>query len=408
MRGSDDSSRPAIRMRGAARAPRPRNGGRAVTPAAARPTAVILLAGKSQRTWPLTADFPKPLLPLWGRPLTERVLDQLQGVVDTAVLVVGYQKERILAHFGETYRGIRLAPVVQEQARGTADALRVAAGVISGPVLVLNGDDFYHHDDLARVAQHPQAILCKEASDPWNRATVTVTDDDWLVDVEEKPPEAKPWQLSSVGAYSLAREDLDHLGDVRESVRGELELPDLIRILTRSPGVRAVRARRPWIPLTYPWDVIGRIVPLFGGDPPGEGARALGFETATGAMGEGAVFLGKGASVHPQARLRGPVELGADARVGAGAIVERAVLMEGARVGERALVRDSVLGPRASVGEGARLLSGPVERIRVLGHTARVGVPVVGACLGARASVAAGSETPPGILLGPGEHFGSG
>lgn len=376
-----------------------------MTAGASRPTAVILLAGRSQRTWPLTADFPKPLLPLWGRPLTERVLDQLRGVVDTAVLVVGYQKERILDHFGTRYAGIRLVPVEQKSARGTADALRVAAAAVRGPVLVLNGDDFYHHDDLARLSEHPTAILCKEASDPWNRATVTVTEDDWLVDVQEKPPAARPWELSSVGAYSLRREDLDHLGEVRESVRGELELPDLIRILARSPGVRAVRARRPWIPLTYPWDVIGRIVPLFGGDPPGEGARALGFETSAGEMGEGAVFVGEGASVHPDARLVGPVELGAGARIAAGAVVERAVLMEGASVGAGAIVRDSVLGRGASIGEGARLLSGPVERIQVLEHTARVGVPVVGACLGAGASVAAGAETPPGTLLGPAERF---
>ena len=167
-----------------------------------------------------------------------------------------------------------------------------------------------------------------------------------------------------------------------------------------------MRARRPWIPLTYPWDVIGRIVPLFGGDPPGAGARALGFATSTGRMGEGALFLGDGAAVHADARLRGPVELGAGARIAAGAVVERAVLMEGARVGEGAIVRDSVLGRGAAVGAGARLRSGPVERVQVLRHTARVGVPAVGACLGANAVVAAGSETPPGTLLGPGERFG--
>ena len=330
-----------------------------------RPTAVILLAGKSERTWPLTADFPKPLLPLWGRPLTERVLDQLDGIVDTAVLVVGYQKERILAHFGTKYRGIRLVPVEQERARGTADALRVARAVVGGPVLVLNGDDFYHHDDLARVTQHPQAILCKEASDPWNRATVTVTDDDWLVDVEEKPPEAKPWQLSSVGAYSLAREDLDHLGEVRESVRGELELPDLIRILARSPGVRAVRAQRPWIPLTYPWDIIGRIVPLFGGDPPGAAARALGFETSSGQMGEGAIFLGEGASVHPDARLRGPVELGAGARIDAGASVERAVPTRRSTGDASRLNRPASRGSALRFGRNGTWCGGPDRRGRV-------------------------------------------
>ena len=370
-----------------------------------RPTAVILLAGKSERTWPLTADYPKPLLPLWGRPLTERVLDQLQGVVDTAILVVGHGKERILRHFGDRRGRVRLVPVEQEIARGTADALRVAAAAVTDRVLVINGDDFYHADDLARLAEHPTAILCQEATDPWNRATVTLTEGDWLADVVEKPPEALPGALCSIGAYSLTREDLDHLGEVGESTRGELELPDLIRILIRVRGVKAVRARRPWIPLTYSWDLIGRIVPLFAGDPPWDQARALGFETTGGRPEEGALFLAAGAGVHGDARLCGPVELGRGATIAAGARVERTVLLEGARIGASALVRDSVLGPGASVGAGAELRSGPVERVAVQGHDARVGVPLVGAYLGAGASVPPGAVTPPGTLIAPGTRF---
>ena len=367
---------------------------------------MILLAGESRRTWPLTADFPKPLLPMWGRPLTERVLDQLRGIVDTAVLVVGYRKERILAHFGGSYRGIRLVPVEQRQARGTADALRVAASVLETRALVINGDDYYHGEDLARVAALPTAILCQEASDPWNRATVSVSADGWLTDLEEKPPDAPAGALSSIGAYSLSREDLGHLGEVGESIRGELELPDLIRILIRVQGVRAVRARRPWIPLTYPWDLIGRIVPLFlHGDPPGAGARALGLRTTGGRQGIGARLVGQSAAIHATARLEGPVELGPGASIGAGARVERAVLLAGARIAAGAVVQDSVFGPDASVGRGARVRSGPVRRIRVQGQVARVGVPAVGACLGRGARIAAGAVAAPGLLLGPGERF---
>ncbi len=376
-----------------------------MTPGGSRPTAVLLVAGKSKRAWPLTAEIPKPLLPLWGRPLLERVLDQLRGIVDTAVLVLGYQKDRILEHFGEQYRGIRLVPVVQRRARGTADALRIAASAVDNRVLVLNGDDFYHGEDLARLAEPETAILCREVSDPWSRATVTVAGDDQLVDIVEKPPGARPGALCSIGAYSLAREDLDHLGEVGESIRGELELPDLIRILIRLGRVKVVRARRPWIPLTYPWDIIGRIVPLFGGDPPGEGARALDFETSSGEFGGEAVWVADGASVHPAAKLSGPVGVGPGAMIGAGAQVERTVLLDGARIGRSALVQDSVLGPGAVVGDGARLVSGPVERIRVLRHLARVEAPRVGACLGARASVAPGGVTLPGALLAPGARF---
>lgn len=390
--------------------PRPEGAPDGALPRAAhpKPVAVILLAGRSLRTWPLTAELPKPLLPLWGRPLTERVLEQLQGVVDTAILVVGYRKERILAHYGDRFGSIRLVPVEQRSPRGTADALRAAAPLVADRALVINGDDFYHRDDLARAAARRCAILVKEATDPWNRATVSVTPDDFLIEVVEKPPQARPGELSSIGAYSLAREDLAHLGEVGESVRGELELPDLIRILIRTRGVEVVRSRRPWLPLTYAWDLIGRVVPLFEEDG-GEGAAALGLETGSPRPNhEGPVYLAEGARIHPEARIFGPVALGEGAVVAAGAVVRRAVLLAGARIGENAVVEDSVLGAGAVVGRGAELRSGPVERIRVLEHEARVGVPRVGAGLGDRARVPEGEVVPPGTLLPPGEAAAAG
>ena len=381
--------------------PRPGAGSR-TPPANAGTVAVILLAGRSLRTWPMTAELPKPLLPLWGRPLTERVLEQLQGVVETAILVVGYRKERILAHYGDRFGSIRLVPVEQTSPRGTADALRAAAPFVEDRALVINGDDYYHHDDLERAAARRCAILVKEATDPWNRATVSVTPDDRLIQVVEKPPQARPGELSSIGAYSLAREDLAHLGEVGESVRGELELPDLIRILIRTRGVEVVRSRRPWLPLTYAWDLIGRVVPLFEGA--GEGAAALGLETtAPRPNHQGPVFLAEGARIHPEARIEGPVALGEGAVVEAGAVVRRAVLLAGARIGEGAFVEDSVLGAGAVIGRRAELRSGPVERIRVLDHEARVGVPRVGACLGDRARIPSGAVVSPGTLVEPGE-----
>ena len=335
------------------------------------------------------------------------MLEQLQGVVETAILVVGYRKERILAHYGDRFGSIRLVPVEQTSPRGTADALRAAAPFVEDRALVINGDDYYHHDDLERAAARRCAILVKEATDPWNRATVSVTPDDRLIQVVEKPPQARPGELSSIGAYSLAREDLAHLGEVGESVRGELELPDLIRILIRTRGVEVVRSRRPWLPLTYAWDLIGRVVPLFEGA--GEGAAALGLETtAPRPNHQGPVFLAEGARIHPEARIEGPVALGEGAVVEAGAVVRRAVLLAGARIGEGAFVEDSVLGAGAVVGRRAELRSGPVERIRVLEHEARVGVPRVGACLGDRARIPAGEVVSPGTLVEPGEAGESG
>ena len=58
-----------------------------------RMKAVILAAGKSTRTWPLTVNVPKPLLKVANKSIIERNLDELQGIADEAILVVGFKKE---------------------------------------------------------------------------------------------------------------------------------------------------------------------------------------------------------------------------------------------------------------------------------------------------------------------------
>ncbi len=49
--------------------------------------AVIIAAGKSTRTYPLTLTRPKPLLPVANRPLLEHQMEALKDVVDGVVIV---------------------------------------------------------------------------------------------------------------------------------------------------------------------------------------------------------------------------------------------------------------------------------------------------------------------------------
>ena len=55
--------------------------------------AVILAAGKSTRTYPLTLTRPKPLLKVANKTLLEHNLDNLVGIVDEVIIVVGYKKK---------------------------------------------------------------------------------------------------------------------------------------------------------------------------------------------------------------------------------------------------------------------------------------------------------------------------
>jgi len=219
--------------------------------------AVILAAGRSTRTHPLTATRPKPLIPIWDRPFLELQLAQLQGIVDEVLLVVGYRKEQIEAYFGTEHRGLRLRFVEQETQRGTADAVAAARPLVRERVLILNGDDFYHHDDLEALAADGRGLLVTQAADPQNRAVVRI-EDGLITDIVEKPKDVAPGAWCSVGGYSVEAHDLDRLDDLALGPRGELELPDFIRRLADSEPVRPHSIGQWWLPLTYAINSINR------------------------------------------------------------------------------------------------------------------------------------------------------
>ena len=151
--------------------------------------AVILSAGKSTRTYPLTLTRPKALLPLANRTILERQLNALAGIVDGVVVVVGYKQEMIRERFGDRYGNIAIEYVVQEEQRGTGHAVLQCADLIKEPFLAMNGDDLWDPADLRRVAERDQGALAKEVPDPRLFGIYEVDDSDRVLRLVEKPKE---------------------------------------------------------------------------------------------------------------------------------------------------------------------------------------------------------------------------
>jgi bifunctional UDP-N-acetylglucosamine pyrophosphorylase/glucosamine-1-phosphate N-acetyltransferase len=373
--------------------------------------AVIMAAGKSTRTHPLTATRPKPLVPIWDRPLLEHQLRQLEGLVDEVLLVVGFLREQIEGRFGDAFGKIRLRYVVQELQRGTADALLAARPHVDARCLVLNGDDFYHKDDLRGLAERGRGLLVTRAKDPENRAVVRM-EGDVITGIVEKPKDPPRDAWCSVGGYSVEKDDLRYLDEILPSPRGELELPDFILRLIEESVVRAKRIERFWIPITYSWDVLQAA--LFLWEHPAR-ARELGLvaETVDALHGrrdvtlgrdvtiDGPVHFGANVRIEEGVRLVGPTVIGSGARIGRGAGIERAVLFDSVVVGAGARVLDSVLGEGVSVGAAVQIesragseLSVDVKGKRVVPEIARLGIVA-----GDGVSIEAGAMLPAGTLI---------
>jgi len=103
--------------------------------------AVIMAGGLGTRLRPLTEDLPKPMLLVGGKPLIERVIEQLWlAGIRRVNLTTHYKPEKIIEHFGDgSTFGIELNYVNEEHPLGTGGALGLMP-MPSQPLLVINGD----------------------------------------------------------------------------------------------------------------------------------------------------------------------------------------------------------------------------------------------------------------------------
>jgi dTDP-glucose pyrophosphorylase len=103
---------------------------------------VLMAGGQGARLRPLTEATPKPMLPVGGRPLLETVLGQIgQAGFSRVLIAVNYRGEAIERHFGDGSRfGIDISYLHESSPLGSAGALRLAAGELDRPFIVMNAD----------------------------------------------------------------------------------------------------------------------------------------------------------------------------------------------------------------------------------------------------------------------------
>ncbi len=112
--------------------------------------AIILAAGEGLRCRPLTLTRSKVMLPVANKPLLEHIINAVvENDIEEVILVVGYQKERIMDYFGNGSEfGVKIDYIFQEAQLGTAHAVKLAKRYVDGDFLVLNGDNLVDRNKL--------------------------------------------------------------------------------------------------------------------------------------------------------------------------------------------------------------------------------------------------------------------
>jgi bifunctional UDP-N-acetylglucosamine pyrophosphorylase/glucosamine-1-phosphate N-acetyltransferase len=324
--------------------------------------AVILAAGKSTRTSPLTVNKPKPLLKVLDKTVMEHNLDQLHGIVDEVIIIVGFMKEAIIERFGSFYKGMKLVYVEQKEQLGTGHALLAAKPFLKDRFIVMGGDDLFCKKDIEALVRHKCAVLVQKVDDI-TRFGAVIVEKNKVKEIIEKPKEQID-AYANTAMYILDKSVFDI--ELKKSPRGEYELTDYITALAKKGLVEYELVKGYWISIGYPWHYLEANVAFLRMIKESKIDKSAIVEQNV--TMKGLVVVGKNTIIKSGTYIEGPVFIGDDCAVGPCAYLRPdtilmnnvrtrgehydVVIMDGTTSKHPCYLCHSVIGERCNIGYG--------------------------------------------------------
>jgi mannose-1-phosphate guanylyltransferase len=332
--------------------------------------AVILVGGQGTRLRPLTSTLPKPVVPLVDRPFISYMLEWLHGHgVRDVIMSCGFLATSVREVLGDgSDLGVDLRFVEEPDPRGTAGALKLAEPMLDERFLMLNGDVLTDIDLTSQIAQHvatgaSATLALVPVTDPSAYGLVILGQDNCVREFLEKPgADRVESNLISAGAYVLERSILELVPSGR-NVSIEREVWPLLV----GKGLYGFPSEGYWLDIGTPARYLQGTFDIIEGNVQTALGRRLGGDWLAidaDAQVRGRVIppavLERGVRVAEGAHVGSLVVLGSDVSVGAGATVERAVVLNGSQIGEGARLRDCIVAGGCRVGARTQISGGAV------------------------------------------------
>ncbi len=361
--------------------------------------AIVMAGGQGSRLRPLTLTRPKPLIPLVNKPVVTHIILWLRrfGITDV-ILTLQHQADLFQGHLGDgAGLGVKVQYAVEESPMGTAGGVvnSLQSGLVEPgeTVLVVSGDSVTDVDLRELIAFHQEkeaevTVGLFRTPNPLEYGMVITEPDGRIVQFVEKPGWAEVVSdLVNTGIYVIDT-----------------------AILEKAP---------PNEPIDFSNDLFPALLaegrPLFGmalsgywcdvGAPPAYMEAT--FDMLNGKVQHGpfgdkkapGVWTGRNVDIHPQARVVGPVFLGDNVRIKAGAVIQGpAVIRDDTVVHERASISRSILWRGCYVGEGVEINGAIISKQCVFRSNAHVHQGVV---IGDKTIVGEGAVIYPDVKIWP-------
>jgi mannose-1-phosphate guanylyltransferase / phosphomannomutase len=312
-----------------------------------------MAGGEGSRLRPMTANLPKPLLPVVNRPVMEHVLRLLRrhGITDT-VVTVQFLASLVRNYFGDGDElGMTLQYATEPRPLGTAGSVKNAETPLKDETFLVMSGDALTDVDLSGIVEFHRSsgalvtVGLKSVPDPLEYGIVICDPDGRINRFLEKPTWGQVFSDTvNTGIYVM---DPEVLAEVPADAEVDWSADVFPRLLDRGAPVFGYR-------FDGYWEDVGTLESYHQAHVAALNREVEvemdAFEVSPG------VWLGEGAEIDPDAEIAGPVLVGDYSRVEAGAILApytvlgANVVMKAGALTERAIVHDNVfIGPRASL-----------------------------------------------------------
>ena len=314
---------------------------------------IVPMAGRGSRLRPHTLTVPKPLVPVGGKPIVHRLVEDIANVCPEKITEIafvigdfGAEVEKELIAVAESL-GAKGSIHFQTEPLGTAHAVLCAKEKLDGPVTVAFADTLFQAN--FKIDPSDDGILyVKQIEDPSAFGVVKMNDAGEIIDFVEKP-QTFVSDLAMIGIYyfkdgAALRTELEYLIDNNVIKGGEYQLPDALRRLTEKGTKFKPGKVDEWL------DCGNKAVTVH------TNQRVLEYDKAAGK------------NVHP-----------------ASASVKDSVIIEPCFIGENAVIERSIVGPHVSVGNGTKIVNSNIKNTIIQNETHIENVCLEDAMIGSKA-----------------------
>lgn len=210
---------------------------------------IVPMAGMGKRMRPHTIKVPKPLIPVGGKPIVQRLVEDIAGVCDESIEEIafiigpsfGKEVEENLKQVAANL-GAKGTICYQHEALGTAHAILCAKEALDGRVIIAFADTLFRAEFTLDDTKDG-IIWVQKVEDPSAFGVIKLDENNEIKDFVEKPTEFVS-DLAIIGIYYVKdalqlRKELEYLIDNNIKEKGEFQLTNALENL-KNKGVKFV------------------------------------------------------------------------------------------------------------------------------------------------------------------------